>query len=171
MSFAEWTATSILPASSASSISLTKTPREPISPKGFVRSLSPAVVIGTSANSTPSPRSRSAASSACVSASRLPRLPMRIRVERFTRPFQPEEVADGVGVRRAVGAGGRLLQPHRRVVPQLVDDLYRERLGTRGGAFDTAGANGLVKVVHVVEKRVGQRSDLRVEVARDGEVD
>ena len=47
MSLAEWTATSIDPASSASSISFTKTPRAPISPNGFVRSLSPAVVIGT----------------------------------------------------------------------------------------------------------------------------
>src|SRR6478609_9669791 len=125
MSLAEWTATSIRPASKASSISLTKTPREPISPNGFVRSLSPAVVIGTSAISMPSPRSRSAASSACVSASRLPRLPMRIRV---TRAFQPEEVANGVGVRRAVGSGSRLLQPHRRIVQQLVDDLHRHRL-------------------------------------------
>ncbi len=34
MSLAEWTATSIRPASSASSSSLTKTPRSPISPKG-----------------------------------------------------------------------------------------------------------------------------------------
>src|SRR6266496_6256172 len=122
MSFAEWTATSILPASSASSISLTKTPREPISPKGFVRSLSPAVVIGTSAISTPSRRSRSAASSACVSARRLPRLPILISV------IEPEQVPNGVGVGRAVRAGGRLLQPHRRVVQQLVDDLHRDRL-------------------------------------------
>src|SRR6266566_3426821 len=121
MSFAEWTATSILPASSASSISLTKTPREPISPKGFVRSLSPAVVIGTSAISTPSPRSRSAANSACVSARRLPRLPILISVK-------AEEMANRVGVGRAVGAGGRLLQPHRRVVQQLVDDLHRHSL-------------------------------------------
>src|SRR2546430_9323035 len=121
MSLAEWTATSILPASSASSISLTKTPREPISPKGFVRSLSPAVVIGTSAISTPSPRSRSAASSACVSARRLPRLPILISVK-------AEEMANRVGVGRAVGAGGRLLQPHRRVVQQLVNDLHRHLL-------------------------------------------
>src|SRR6185503_9695756 len=77
MSFAECTATSILPASSASSISLTKTPRAPISPNGFDRSLSPTVVIGTSAISTPGPRNREAASSACVSASREPREPTR----------------------------------------------------------------------------------------------
>src|SRR5690242_5937585 len=75
MSFAECTATSMRPSSSASSSSLTNTPREPISPKGFVRSRSPAVVIGTSAISTPGPRNRSAASSACVSASREPREP------------------------------------------------------------------------------------------------
>src|SRR5207302_2079255 len=121
MSLAEWTATSIRPASSASSISLTKTPREPISPNGFVRSMSPAVVIGTSAISTPSRRSRSPASSACVSARRLPRLPI-------LRIIQAEKVPDGVCIGRAVGAGGRLLQPHRRVVQQLVDDLHRHGL-------------------------------------------
>ena len=53
MSLAEWTATSIRPSSSASSSSFTKTPRSPIWPKGFVRSRSPAVVIGTSAISSP----------------------------------------------------------------------------------------------------------------------
>src|SRR5438477_7930832 len=121
MSFAEWTATSIRPASRASSISLTKTPREPISPNGFVRSLSPAVVIGTSAISTPSPRSRSAASSACVSARRLPRLPI-------LRIIEAEQVANRVCVGRAVGAGGRLLQPYRRIVQQLVDDLHSHGL-------------------------------------------
>jgi hypothetical protein len=61
MSFAECTATSIRPSSKASSISFTKTPREPISPNGFDRSRSPAVVIGTSAISTPGRRRRSAA--------------------------------------------------------------------------------------------------------------
>ena len=77
MSLAECTATSIRPSSNASSISLTNTPREPISPNGFVRSRSPAVVIGISAISTPGPRTRAAASSACVSASREPREPTR----------------------------------------------------------------------------------------------
>src|SRR5436190_13846015 len=119
MSLAEWTATSIRPARSASSISFTKTPRAPISPNGFVRSLSPAVVIGTSAISTPSPRRRSAASSACVSASRLPRLPILISI-------QAEEVTDRVGVADTLCAGGRLFQAHRRVVEQLVDDLRGE---------------------------------------------
>ena len=51
MSFAECTATSIRPARSASSISLTKTPRSPICPNGLERSRSPAVVIGTKATS------------------------------------------------------------------------------------------------------------------------
>ena len=60
MSFAECTATSIRPASSASSISLTKTPRSPISPNGRVRSRSPAVVIGTNATSTPGAAQRRA---------------------------------------------------------------------------------------------------------------
>src|SRR3954454_24316896 len=117
MSFAEWTATSIRPSSNASSISLTKTPREPISPNGFVRSLSPAVVIGTRAISIPSPRKRPAASSAWVSARRLRLLPL-------LRTIETEEGTDGVRVSRAVRTGGRLLQPHRRVVQELVDDLH-----------------------------------------------
>ncbi len=77
MSLAEWTATSILEASSASSSSFTNTPRLPISPNGRVLSRSPAVVIGTSAISTPGRRSASLARSACVSASLLPRDPTR----------------------------------------------------------------------------------------------
>jgi hypothetical protein len=56
---------------------LTKTPREPISPNGFVRSRSPAVVIGISAISIPVPRKHEAASSAWVSASLEPREPTR----------------------------------------------------------------------------------------------
>ena len=76
-SFAEWTATSIRRSSSASSSSLTKTPREPISPNGRERSRSPVVVIGTSASSIPGARSAERARSAWVSASLLPRLPTR----------------------------------------------------------------------------------------------
>ena len=82
MSFAECTATSMRCSSSASSSSFTKTPREPISPNGFERSRSPAVVIGTSAISMPGARRCAAASSACVSASLLPRLPTRISTAR-----------------------------------------------------------------------------------------
>src|SRR5262249_57944955 len=82
-------ATPIRPASSASSISLTKTPREPISPNGFDRSLSPAVVIATSAISVPSPRSDSAAPSACVSARPLPHRPPRIPVTTPSSPLPP----------------------------------------------------------------------------------
>ena len=82
MSFAECTAMSMRCSSSASSSSLTKTPREPISPNGFVRSRSPAVVIGMSAISMPGARRRAAARSACVSASLLPRLPTRISTAR-----------------------------------------------------------------------------------------
>ena len=78
MSLAECTATSMRLSSSASSSSLTKTPRAPISPNGRVRSRSPAVVIGTSAISMPSRRSLSAPRSACVRASLLPREPTRI---------------------------------------------------------------------------------------------
>src|ERR671923_808167 len=107
MSLAECTATSIRPSSSASSSSLTNTPREPISPNGRVRSRSPAVVTGTSANSSPGRRSRSTASSACVSASRLPLEPTR----RSTAAL--------------LVAG--LLQPHDRLVQELVHDLARQR--------------------------------------------
>src|SRR5215213_1845064 len=114
----------MLPASNASSISLTNTPREPISPNGFVRSRSPAVVMGTSAISTPGRRSRRAASSACVSASLLPREPIRTSIVP-----KPEQVADDVGIDATVGSRcGRLLQPHRRKVQELVDDLRRQRL-------------------------------------------
>src|SRR5213596_223895 len=221
MSFAEWTATSIRPAKSASSISLTNTPREPISPNGFVRSLSPAVVIGTSAISTPSRRSCSAASSACVSARRLPRLPI-------LRSIEPEEVTNSIGVGRAVRAGRRFLQPHGRVVQELVDDLHghgldgasllrrqvgqpapraaelaqadllgprpqrrdrgndsarrlpgtkplgllgHDRLGAGSRALGAAGADRLVQIVDVVEEGIGKRPDLRIQVARYGEVD
>ncbi len=76
MSFAECTATSIRPASSASSISLTKTPRSPIWPNGLERSRSPAVVIGTNASCRSGVRIAAAASSAWVSASLEPRDPI-----------------------------------------------------------------------------------------------
>src|SRR3712207_6869190 len=61
-----------------------KTPRSPISPKGRERSRSPAVVIGTSAISSDGSavRSASAARSACVSASLLPRDPSRPSTDR-----------------------------------------------------------------------------------------
>src|SRR6266540_2738865 len=134
MSFAEWIATSTRPSSKASSISLTKTPRAPISPNGYERSRSPVVVIGTRATSRLgfACRRASAASSAWVRASLLPRLPSRTS----TSPSWPapvfvlerEEVADRVCVENAVGRGGRLLHPHRRRVEQLVDDLGRQRL-------------------------------------------
>src|SRR5262245_42695716 len=107
MSFAEWTATSIRPSSRASSSSLTNTPRAPISPKGLLRSRSPAVVTGTSANSTPGRRRRSIASSACVSARRLPLDPT---------------------LRTTALLGGGLLEPQDRLVQELVDHLRGERL-------------------------------------------
>src|SRR5205809_3347648 len=115
MSLAECTATSILPSSSASSSSFTKTPRSPISPNGFVRSRSPAVVIGTSAISTPGRRSRSAARSAWVSASLLPRLPILSTL----LLSEPEEVPRDLDVPAPLG-GGRLLQAHDRYVEELV---------------------------------------------------
>src|SRR5215211_4215283 len=108
MSFAEWTATSTRPLRSASSNSFTKTPRLPISPNGLLRSRSPAVVTGTSANSRSGRRRRSTASSACVSASRLPLDPI-LRTTTFL-------------------GGGGLLQAHDRLVQELVDDLARQRL-------------------------------------------
>src|SRR5215203_2162630 len=123
MSLAECTAMSIRLSSSASSISLTKTPRAPISPKGFVRSRSPAVVIGTSAISRPGRRSRAAPISAWMSASLLPREPIRTSIV-----LEPEEVADDVRVHAALSTGRRLLHPHGRQVEQLADDLSRERV-------------------------------------------
>src|SRR5215210_5927969 len=108
MSFAEWTATSTRRARSASSSSLTNTPLLPISPKGLLRSRSPAVVTGTSANSSPGRRRYSTASSACLSASRLP-----------LDPILRTTVLVG---------GGCLLQTDDRLVEELVHDLARERL-------------------------------------------
>src|SRR5215211_2380784 len=133
MSFAEWIATSTRPSSKASSISLTKTPRAPISPNGFERSRSPVVVIGTRATSSSgfACRRASAASSAWVRASLLPRLPSRTSTSPSwsARVFvlEREEVADRVRVENAVGRGGCLFHPDRRQVEQLVDDLRRER--------------------------------------------
>src|ERR671910_1377629 len=107
MSFAEWTATSTLRAKRASSSSLMNTPRLPISPKGLLRSRSPAVVTGTSANSSPGRRRRSTASSACLSASRLPLEPI---------------------LRTTTVLGCcRFLQAHDRLVQELVHDLARQR--------------------------------------------
>ena len=121
MSLAECTATSMRPSRSASSSSLTKTPRLPISPNGRVRSRSPAVVIGTSAISRPGRRSASAARSAWVSASLLPREPTR----RST-------VAAG-GVRRRDAARPRPARPNadeggghdERQRPSVSDSLAR----------------------------------------------
>src|SRR5262245_3082608 len=124
MSFAEWTATSIRPSSSASSSSLTKTPRSPIWPNGFVRSRSPAVVIGTSAISIPGARIASAASSACVSASLLPRLPTRSSILVVA---EAEQVAGDLDVAGALGGRG-LLEPDDRHVQELVHDLRRHGL-------------------------------------------
>src|SRR5439155_9650798 len=168
MSLAEWTATSIRPASSASSISLTNTPREPISPNGFVRSLSPTVVIGTIAISTPGRRNRSAARSVWISASRDPRVPRRTS----TSPLllaEPEEVPHRVGVDGAVRPGRGLLHPDRRQVQQLVDDLRRERLDRETIALGQAserpaGARELGRA-NLLRARP-QRGDLRHDPTR-----
>src|SRR5262245_45501010 len=124
MSFAECTATSTRPASSASSSSLTKTPRAPSSPNGLVRSRSPVVVIGTSAIWTPGRRSWAAACSAWVSASLLPRDPTL----RTVIVSEAEEVLDRLDVRHAVGRRCGFLHPHGRQMEQLVDDRRRDRL-------------------------------------------
>ena len=128
MSLAEWTATSIRPSSSASSSSFTKTPRAPISPNGLVRSRSPAVVIGTSAISTPGPPQPLGGQLGLRQ--REPTAARTDAGQHVTAPLaEPEQMADA---RRAyagpVGAGRRLLHPHRRHVQQLVDDLRRHRL-------------------------------------------
>src|SRR4051794_2942767 len=124
MSFAECTATSMRPSSSASSSSLTNTPRSPIWPNGFERSRSPAVVIGTSAISIPERRIRSAASSACVSASLLPRLP----ILRSTLVLaEAEQVPRDLDVAGSLGRGG-FLHTDDRDMEKLVHDLSRQRL-------------------------------------------
>src|SRR5262249_55740845 len=83
---------------------------------------SPAVVIGTSAISIPGPRIAFAASSACVSASLLPRLPTLTSIV----VGQAEEVPRDLDVARALGRG-RLLQPDYRHMQELVHDLGRQR--------------------------------------------
>src|SRR5262245_61209405 len=165
MSFAEWTATSIRPSRSASSSSFTNTPRSPICPKGFVRSRSPAVVIGTSAISMPGPRSRSQASSACVSASLLPRLPTLRSTVVVT---EAEEVAGNLDVPRALG-GRRLLHAHDRHVEELVDDLRRQRLDGSPLAFGQALETALCLGQLAGADRLGplaERRDRRHDVAR-----
>src|SRR5712691_10854703 len=149
MSFAEWTAASIRPSNSASSSSLAKTPRSPICPNGLRRSRSPAVVIGTRAISRPGRRRSSAASDACVSASRLPREPRRRSTSLLFA--EAEQVPDGFGVAPPVRPRRGLLQPDRGQVEELVHDLSRDRLDGRvlrlgeaepaAGALQLAGAN------------------------------
>src|ERR687888_1213530 len=163
MSFAECTATSTRRSSNASSSSFTNTPRVPIWPNGFVRSRSPAVVIGTSAISIPGPRSRSAASPACVSASLLPRLPIRSSTLLLS---QPEEVSRRFDVARALG-GGRLLEAHDRHVQELVHDLRRQRLdraplALRETAEATLGLRELARAdaLGPPAKRCNRRNDL-----------
>src|SRR4029453_10999865 len=95
------------PSSNASSSSFTKTPRLPISPNGLLGFPSPAVVTGTSANSSPGPRRRSTASSACLSARRLPLEPI---------------------LRTTTLLDCRLLEAHDRLVQELFDDLARQGL-------------------------------------------
>src|SRR5688572_15583079 len=119
MSFAEWTATSTRRASSASSSSLTKTPLLPISPNGLLRSRSPAVVTGTSANSSPGCRRRSTASSACLSASRLPLEPI----------LRTTTVLGGSG----------FLQAHDRLVQELVHNLAGQRFDRLSLALRQSG--------------------------------
>ena len=77
--------------------------------EGLAAIASPAVVTGTSANSSPGRRRRSTASLACVSASRLPLEPILMRTT-------------------TVLGGGRFLQAHDRLVQELVHDLARQRL-------------------------------------------
>src|SRR5438105_3253814 len=166
MSFAEWTATSMRPSRSASSSSLTKTPRAPISPNGFVRSLSPAVVIGTSAISTPYARSRSAACSACVSASRLPRVPTRTSTSALV--VQPEEMPHGVCVDSPVRAGRGLLHANRGQVQKLVDDLRRDRLDGEPVALGEPPQPAACPLELCRADRLGpgaQRGDLRDDLA------
>src|SRR5437899_5576855 len=70
------TATSTLPASNASSISLTKTPFPPIDASERSRNRSPEVWIISTRAHRPASRRRRLSHSACHSARRLPRLPL-----------------------------------------------------------------------------------------------
>ena len=123
MSFAECTATSMRPASSASSISLTKTPRSPIWPNGLVRSRSPAVVIGTKRDLDARPRAAPrAACSAWVSASLEPREPIRTSTGRPPSALRPAQAGRPTRTRRnADGADDR----QRPLDPALVVRSYR----------------------------------------------
>jgi len=79
-SFIEWTAMSIEPASSASSISLVNSPLPPISASDRLRSRSPVVEIGTMATASGSSRcaltNASRAAPAWIRASGDPRVPI-----------------------------------------------------------------------------------------------
>ena len=78
MSLLLWTARSIWPPSSASSISLTKSPLPPISESGRSCRRSPSVLMITiSQAGPPAAAMRAATVLACHSASRLPRVPRR----------------------------------------------------------------------------------------------
>ena len=75
-SLAEWTARSMRPESSASSISLVNSPLPPASASGRSVMRSPVVRIGAIAAAMPMPESAVRTASACHSASGLPRVPM-----------------------------------------------------------------------------------------------
>ena len=80
MSFIEWTAMSMAPASNASSISLVNRPLPPISPSGRSVTRSPVVLIATIANAASgrpcAAMSRARVSCAWASASGEPRVPI-----------------------------------------------------------------------------------------------
>ena len=120
-----------VPSSSASSSSLTKTPRSPISPNG-----PPAVAVAGGRDRDE--RDLAARAPKLLRRERRPgsaragcRASRRRRSITRRRLVEPEQVAHGLGVAAAVGAGGRLLQAHRRQVEQLVDDLRGDRLDCR----------------------------------------
>ena len=144
MSFAECTATSIRSASSASSISLTNTPRSPICPNGLERSRSPAVVIGTNAISWPAARTTSAASSACVSASREPREPMRTS----TAGLPP---ASRLAPRRARTGGGAPRRRPRRRPPAAA--CFIRTVGSWRSLFRSCAVTALEALALLLGKR------------------
>src|SRR5919108_352460 len=144
MSFAEWTATSIRSSRSASSISFTKTPREPISPKGRERSRSPAVVIGTSATWTPGRR---------LGFGELGRPdPLRPPRKRRDRRHALER---GLPLTESLRLGRDDRLGPLRLAPPAGERLRDDRL----------------EVVEVVEVAAVEVGDLGIEVARNGEVD
>src|SRR5213593_2186353 len=123
-SFMLWTARSIRPSTSASSISFVKSPFPPIFARGTSRILSPVVLIGTSSTANSGQRCSSwlFVQFACQSARALPRVPSR-RVRTFIW-LNVEDLANELGEISALRIVGHLLQLLDRRMQDLVHDRF-----------------------------------------------